>query len=148
MNAEDLFERGDELSTKGAQALQGGNVEEGHDWFRQAIEAYEAALEAAPADDDLLALNLRLCIGARRAGLGETETALSIYEQVRSTLESRPDLMDDEEGADLHHTARLNRADALIGLDRIDEAREEIEAVRERVPDHPYAEYLFSRLSE
>jgi tetratricopeptide (TPR) repeat protein len=148
MNADDLFERGDALSASGARALQAGDVSEGRDRFRRAIEAYEAALEAAPADDDLLALNLKLCIGARRAGLGQTDTALSIYERVRNTLESRPDLMADEEGAELHRTARLNRADALIGQERTDEAREEIEAVREQVPDHPYVEYLLTRLSD
>ena len=57
------------------------------------------------------------------------------------------DMVITEDGAELHQTARLNLADSLIGLGRIDEAREEIEAVGTEVPNHPYADYLLSRLS-
>ena len=41
--------------------------------------------------------------------------------------EGNPDLLATEDGAELHQTARLNLADSLIGLGRIDEAREEME---------------------
>ena len=143
--AERLFDEGDELSGRGARAIAAGEADEGRQCYLRAIGVYEAALEAAPEDDPFLSLNLRLCIGARRFGLGETEAAKVAYGEVRKALEARPDLAAEEEGRDLLATARLNQAECDLAAGRIDEARREVEAVLALAPDHPYGPILLER---
>ena len=139
--AEKLFDLGDEQSGAGARALNEGNTEEGHECFRQAVSAYGAALEAAPEDDMFLRSNLLLCIGAREFGLGKAESALSRYDEVIASLGDEVE----GEGADLLAQARLNRADHLISAGEVAVAREAVDAVLERDPEHGYAEYLKAR---
>jgi tetratricopeptide (TPR) repeat protein len=139
------FEAGDEYSRKGFQALQAGNREEAMEFYREAVEAYEAALAAAPGEDLLLVGNLKLCIGARRSALGEGDRALALYEEVIASLEGRPDLAAGEEGTELLQTARLNRADLRLGEGRTEEALREVEAILAEAPEHPYALHLLER---
>ena len=141
-DADRLFELGDDHSGQGARALQAGNVEEGHECFRQAITAYRAAFKAAPEDDVVLRANLNLCIGAREFGLGNLDTAAELFEEALQRLGERPDLTSEGEGAEILTQARLNRADHLVVIGSREKALAEVEAVLADDPSHPYALHL------
>lgn len=143
--AERLFDEGDQFSTEGARALQQGKMQEGHEWFRKAIEAYETALDAAPEDDVLLVGNLELCIGARMYGLGDVDGAEARYEDVLGSLAGCPEIADGAEGTELFAQAKLNRAECRLAGGDAARARQEIEEVLELVPNHPYALMLLGR---
>lgn len=139
------FELGDECSTSGAMALQTGNTDEGLEWFRQAIDAYEAALKAAPEEETLLVCNLSLCIGARQFGLGSVDEALARYEDALATLAGRPDLTSEGEGLEILAQARLNRAECRLAKGHPGEALREVDEVLVLIPDHPFAVHLRER---
>ncbi|MHC4472057.1 MAG: hypothetical protein ACYTDY_02660 [Planctomycetota bacterium] len=139
------FELGDECSTSGAMALQTGNTDEGLDWFRQAIDAYEAALRAAPEEETLLVCNLKLCIGARQFGLGSVDEALARYEEALAALAGRADLTSEGEGLEILAQARLNRAECRLAKGQPGEALTEVDEVLALIPDHPFAKHLRER---
>ena len=141
--ADRLFDLGDEHSGEGARALQAGNVEEGHECFRQAITAYQAAIKAVPEDDVVLRANLSLCIGAREFGLGNLDIASERFEDALEWLRERPDLTSEGEGAEILTQARLNRADHLVVTGSREEALVEVKAILADSPGHPYALHLF-----
>ena len=140
--ADRQFDLGDEYSTEGVQAMQAGDEEMKRAWFLKAIDAYSAALDATPPDDILTVGNLKLCIGARRLGLGELEAALALYaEALRgpgAVLLPRQ----------IHAQARLNRAECRLLLGDVAQARAEVREVLDAHPDHPYAQHLMERCSE
>jgi tetratricopeptide (TPR) repeat protein len=144
-NADQYFDLGDEYSTNGARALQSGDTDEGHEWFRKAIVAYEAALGDAPGEDVVLQANLKLCIGARLMGLGDLEGAGDRFADALSSLEARPDLASEGDGAEILAQAKLNRADLLLATGAHADALAQIEEVLARFPDHPYGTYLRDR---
>ncbi len=137
-----LFDLGDEHSGQGALALQAGNVEEGHEWFRQAIIAYRAALKAASEDQVVLRANLNVCIGAREFGLGNFDSAAEWFEKALKMLGERPDLTSEGEGAEILTQARLNRADHLVVTGSREQALAEVKAILNDIPNHPYALHL------
>ncbi len=141
----ELFDLGDEYSGNGARALAAGNTAEGHDFFRQAIAAYRAALKAAPKEDVVLRSNLHLCIGAREFGLGDLETATATYESVLAALTNRPELTKEGEGKEVLIQARLNLAEVSLATGQVEKALGVVDAVLLEQPDHPFAEYLKSR---
>ena len=140
------FETGDECSTRGVQALHKGDVDEGHEWFRKAIEAYQTALADAPPDDPVITGNLKLCIGARLSGLGRLDEALAHVEEVLGSLEGREALTAEGDGLDLLAQAKLNRAEIRLTEGNRDAAAAEVEEVAAIAPGHPYAEFLRERI--
>jgi tetratricopeptide (TPR) repeat protein len=140
-----LFERGDDLSARGVQAFQAGSNEEGSDLFRRAITAYEKPLAEAPQHDELVLANLRLCIGARRFGLGEVDPALEVFSAVAAEMTGRADLADNPQAVGLLAQARLNRADCRLAKGEPEQALAEVEEVLTEFPDHPYGVYLRDR---
>ena len=140
-----LFVRGDDLSAEGVRFLQAGDSEAGLARFHDAIAAYEESLDSVPEAERVVSANLRLCIGARRYGLGEIDAALEIFDEVEAEIGSRDDLATNEEAAQTLAQARLNRADCLLARDQTLEAKAIIDAVLTTHPDHPYAQYLSDR---
>jgi len=143
---DELFDEGDALSARGAQALQAGEAEEGRELFRLAIAAYEQSLAILPPGEDLVAANLRLCIGGRRAGLGETDEALAVFDAVARAMEAREDLAENADASGLLAQARLNRADCLSSRGEVAEARRLVDVGLEEHPEHPYGVFLRERM--
>ena len=48
------FDLGDDYSAKGFAAIRDGREEEGREWYRRAVAAYEDALAVAPPEDPIL----------------------------------------------------------------------------------------------
>ena len=67
---------------------------------------------------------------------------------VIGTIEGNPEILEEEEGGEVHAQARLNRAEVNLTTGDYAAAKAEIEEVRAAHPDHVYAQILLERIPE